>query len=65
MLILTRTTIIIYNFRLLCVRLHVIFSITKLIDIDDDDDVLIQGLNEHATFIIHIINTFRSSLTSF
>ena len=54
---------IIYNFRLLCVRLYVIFSITKSIDIDDD--VLIQGLNEHATFVIHIINTFQNLLTSF
>ena len=55
---------IIYNFQLLCVRLHVIFSTIKSIDIDDND-VLIQDLNEHATFIIHIINIFRNLLTSF
>ena len=55
---------IIYNFRLLCVRLYVIFSTTKSIDIDDDD-VLIQGLNEYATLVIHIINIFRNLLTSF
>ena len=30
------------------------FSTTKSIDVDDDD-VLIQGLNEHATFIILLI----------
>ena len=48
---------IIYNFRLLCVRLHVIFSITKSIDIDGDD-ILIQDSNEHAIFVIHIMNIF-------
>ena len=49
--------IIIYNFQLLCVRFHVIFSTIKSIDVDDDD-VLIQGLNEHTAFVIHIINIF-------
>ena len=48
---------IIYNFRLLCVRLHVIFSITKSINVDNDD-VLIYDLNEHAIFVIYIINIF-------
>ena len=48
---------IIYNFRLLCIRLHVIFSTTKSIDIDDDD-VSIQNSNEYATFVIYIMNIF-------
>ena len=57
-------TMIIYSFRLLCVRFHVIFSITKSIDVDDDN-ILIQNSNEHAIFIIYIIKFFRSFLTTF
>ena len=33
------------------------FSITKSIDVDDDN-VSIYDLNEYAIFVIYIINTF-------